>query len=173
MGRSLTVISSLTTELVVSPVHWYFIDSHVGSKDEILALIEENFMRRTDVSSPNFEILQFLFACLCFHYKHLDAHIHKNHCLRGSPIFIAVGEAKNLQIFDFTRYPCTITTYNPYAAVIPPHAMLMSEIEPLKDNFEQKTRNIVQEMRNELNDRNAGGDLYKAGCIIDKIRAAN
>ena len=144
MGRSVTSISLLKTKFVVSLVHWDWTDSHVGSKDEIVALIEENFMRRTDVSSPNFEILQFVFACLCFHYKHLDAHIHKNHCLRGSPIFIAVGEAKNLQIFDFTRYPCTITTYNPYATVIPPHAMLMSEIGSLKTTFEQQTKYIVK-----------------------------
>ena len=28
-------------------------------------------------------------------------------------------------------------------------------------------------MRNELNDRNVGGDLYKAGCVLDEIKAAN
>ena len=28
-------------------------------------------------------------------------------------------------------------------------------------------------MRNELNDMNVGGDLYKSGCVIDKIKSAN
>ena len=31
----------------------------------------------------------------------------------------------------------------------------------------------MQEMRNELNERNAGRDLHKSGCVIDKIKAAN
>ena len=46
--------------------------------------------------------------------------------------------------------------------------MLISEIESLKANFEQQTRDIVQEMRNELNERNVGGDLHKVGCILEK-----
>ena len=49
----------------------------------------------------------------------------------------------------------------------------MPEIESLKATFEQQTRDRVQEMRNELTYMNVGGDKYKAGCVIDKIKAAN
>ena len=66
----------------------------------MVALVEENFVRRIDVSSPTFEILQFLFAFVCFHYTHFDTHIHKNHRLRASPIFIAAGRAKHLHKFS-------------------------------------------------------------------------
>ena len=51
--------------------------------------------------------------------------------------------------------------------------MLMLEIESLKANFEQQTEDIVQEMRNELNESNVGGYLQKYGCVLDKIKAAN
>ena len=51
--------------------------------------------------------------------------------------------------------------------------MLTSEIESLKANFEQYTRDIVQEMRNELNERNVRGDLHKYGWVLDKTKAAN
>ena len=44
MGRSVTGISSLTTEFGVSPVHWDWTDSPVGSKYEMVALIEDNFL---------------------------------------------------------------------------------------------------------------------------------
>ena len=40
VGRSVTGIYSLTTEFGVSLVHWYGIDSHVGSKDEMVEFIE-------------------------------------------------------------------------------------------------------------------------------------
>ena len=98
VGRSVTGISSLKTEFGVSPVHWYLIDSPVGSIDEMVALIEENFVKRIDVSSPTFELIQFLFACVRFNYTHLEMHIHKNHRLRASRIFIAAGRVKK-----FTR----------------------------------------------------------------------
>ena len=51
--------------------------------------------------------------------------------------------------------------------------MLMSEIESLKANFEQQTKDIVQEMRNELNESKVGGDLHKAGYVHNEIKAAN
>ena len=45
--------------------------------------------------------------------------------------------------------------------------MLMDEIEALKEDFEKQTTNIVEDMRTELNAWNVGGDLYKAGCVLD------
>ena len=65
------------------------------------------------------------------------------------------------------------TTYTPYFTIIPLHVMLIPEIESLKDTFEQQTRDRVQEMRNELTYMNVGGDTYKSGCVIEKIKAAN
>ena len=110
VGQSVTGISSLTTEFGVSPVHWDWTDSPVGSKDAMVALIEDNFVRRTDVSSPTFELIKKIFACVCFHYTHLNMHIHKNHPLRASPIFIAAGRAQHLHKFALTRYPWTSPT---------------------------------------------------------------
>ena len=162
VGRSVTGISLLITGFGVSPIHWDWTDSPVGSKYEMVALIEENFVRRTDMSCPTFELIPFLFACVCFYYTHLDMHIHKNHRLQASPYFIAAGRSKHLQMFDLTRYPWMSTTYPPYFTGIPPHVMLMSEIESLKATFEQQKRDFVQEMINEFNERNVGGDLQKA-----------
>ena len=135
VGRFVTGIYLLTTEFGVSPVHWDFTDSPVGSKYEMVVLIEENFVRKIDVSSPTFDLIKYLFACVCFNYTHLKTHIHKNHRLRASPIFIAAGRDKHLHKYDLTRYPWTSTTYNSYFTGIPPHVMLMSEIESLKATF--------------------------------------
>ena len=144
VGRSVTGIYFLTTEFGVSLVHWDWTDSPMGSKYEMMALIEYNILWGTDMYSPTFELIQCLFACVCFNYTHLDTHIHKIHHLQAWPIIIAVGRSWNLHKFALTRYPWTIMTYTPYFTVIPPHGMLMSEIESLKDTFEQHTRDIVQ-----------------------------
>ena len=51
--------------------------------------------------------------------------------------------------------------------------MLMAEIEALKADFEKQTTHIAEDMRTEINAWNVGGDLYKAGCVLDEIKAGN
>ena len=114
VGRSVTSIYYLETEFGLYPVRWYWTDSPVVSKDEMVELIEESFVRSTDVYIPTFGIILFLLAYACFHYTHIYTHIHKNHRLRASPIFIAAGRAKYLHKFSLTRYTWTSTTYTPY-----------------------------------------------------------
>ena len=65
------------------------------------------------------------------------------------------------------------TNYIPYATCIPPHVMLMAKTETLKAEFEKQATHIVKDMRMELNSQNISGDLYKAGCVLEKIKAAN
>ena len=64
VGRSVTGISSLSKDFGMSPVHWYCKDSSSYLKDKIETLIEENLVRRIDVSGPTFEIIKYLFACI-------------------------------------------------------------------------------------------------------------
>ena len=33
-------------------------------------------------------------------------------------------------------------------------------------------KHVVEDMRTELHARNVGGELYKAGCVLDEIKAA-
>ena len=57
MGRSVTGIYLLTTEFKVYLVHWDWTDSPLGSKYEMVALIEEDLVRSTDVYSLIFELI--------------------------------------------------------------------------------------------------------------------
>ena len=111
VGRSATGISSCTIEFAVSPVYWDWTDAPENYNDEMVEIIEENLVRRTEVQSTTFELLKYLFASICFHYDHLDTRLHKSHRLRASPIFIAAGRKK---IFEnvlslLTRGPTLLT----------------------------------------------------------------
>ena len=77
-------------------------------------LIEENLVRSTDFYGPTFELLTYLFACICFHYEH-DS-----------------GREKDIHKYAVIGYPWLSTNYTPYATGIPRRAMLMAEIEVLK-----------------------------------------
>ena len=124
------------------------------SKYEMLALIEDNFVKTTNVSNPSFKIILFVFACLYFHYTYLDTHIHKIHHLRASEIFIAVGRSKHIHKFALNRYSWTITMYTPYFKGLPLYFILISEMESLKANlnsrkeilFRKRELNLMREM---------------------------
>jgi hypothetical protein len=173
VGRNVSGISSLSIDFAVSPVHWDWTDAPFGSKEKMMWLIEDNLVARSGVSAPMFELLQFLFASICFHYKHLDENLHGTNRLRASPIFIAAGREKSLRKFSIINFPWTSTTYTPFATGIPPHVMLMSELQLLKASFEKQTTTVIEGMREELDKRNIGGDAYRSDCILQEIRAAN
>ena len=157
----------------MSPVHWDWTDPPSNLKDKMETSIKENLVRRTNVSCPTFDLLKLLFMFICFHYEHLDAHLHTNHRLRSSPVYIDSGREKDLHKCAFISYPWLSTNYTPYTTGIPPHIMFMAKTEVLKAAFEKQTTHIFKEMRTELNAQNVGGDLYKIGFVLEKIKAAN
>ena len=138
VGRSVTGISSLSKDFGMSPVHWYWTESHSYLKDKMETLNGDNLVRRIDVSGATFDILKYLFVFICFHYDNLDAHFHPNHRLRASPIYIASVREEDIRKYDVISYPWLSTNHTPYATDIPPHVMLMAEIESLKAEFEKK-----------------------------------
>ena len=103
------------------------------------------------MSVPTFDILKYVFSCICFHYEHLDAHLQPNYRLKVSPIYIASGREKYLHKYAVIRYPWFSTNYTPYATSITPHVILMAEIEVLKAEFEKQTTHIVEDIRTDLN----------------------
>ena len=56
VGRSATGISSCTIEFAVSPVYWDWTDAPENYNDEMVEIIEENLVRRTEVQSTTFEL---------------------------------------------------------------------------------------------------------------------
>ena len=111
--RSVTGIYLLNKYFGIPPVHrdWTYYSSNLKDKTE--TSIKENLVIRKDVSGPTF--IKKKPACICFQYEHLDTHLHTNHRLRASPIYIASVREKYLHKYAVIRYPWLITNYTPYA----------------------------------------------------------
>ena len=139
----------------------------------MIKIVENNLVRKEVVSSTTFELVLSLFCSLCYHYESLDQKIHTKNGLRSSPIFIAAGRETLLKRFAVVNFPWTATNFTPFGTGIPPHVMLLSEIQCLKASFKQQTNTIVEGMREELNRRNVGGDAFRADCVLDDIKIAN
>ena len=120
-----------------------------------------------------FFVLYFLFASLCFHYDHLDNHLHGKNGLRGSPVFVATGRDAEFRKYALVAYPWTKTAYTPFFTGIPPHVMMMVEIEKLKMGVDHQTCTIVEGMKTELDKRNIGGYSYQATMVLDEVKRAH
>ena len=127
-GRCVTGISSLKKEFATSPVYWDFTKSkqmgHIGVKKAL----EDYFLNANEVQPHIFELIRYLFAALCFHFDFLEEKLPKESKLRASPLYNAVSN------FEFRSeakiaYPWTATEYTPQQSGIPPHSMLLVEIE--------------------------------------------
>ena len=108
-------------------MHWDWTYSPSNLKDKMDTLIEENLVIRIDVSGPKFNLLKYLFACICFHYENLDAHLHPKHMLRASAIYIDSSREKDLHKYAFIGYTWLSTNYTTYATGIPSHVPLMAK----------------------------------------------
>ena len=83
-GRSVTGISSIKKEFATSPVYW---ECNPQGKDAVLKVLEEKFIKSTDISPSSFHLLQSLFAALCYHREYLEEVLSPRNKLRASPLF--------------------------------------------------------------------------------------
>ena len=89
-----TGISSLKKEFTTSPVYWDLIDAPNGTVNKIDGFILDNFVTMEQITGKMFDLLQFLFASITYHYDHLDTYLHRQHKLRSSPLFIATSQGE-------------------------------------------------------------------------------
>ena len=77
-------------------------------------------------------LLRFLFASICYHYDYLDANLSEYNQLRGSYMFLSASASPDIRQCAVISYPWNATDATPVFTGIPPHVMLMSEMEQLK-----------------------------------------
>ena len=77
-----------------------------------------------------FLLVLFLFAALCYHYKDLDECLAPTNQLRVAPLFIAAEP--EIRQFATVKYHWSKTDDTPIFTGVPPHVLLLSEMEVLK-----------------------------------------
>ena len=131
-------------------------------EEKVDQLLSTNLVRENDVSGSTFLVLRFLFDSICYHYKHLDRTLHEKDWLKGSTIFIAAARVGEFRKYAVVSFPWKKTAFIPFFTGIPPHVIMMAEIEILKKRIEKQTCAIVDGLKTELDKRNICGDTYQA-----------
>ena len=78
--------------------------------------------------------------------------------MRASTIFIEANE--EIRSYATIRYPCNKTCNTPIFTGVPPHGMIMVEMEELKNVLKYQRKQISADLRDELNKRHIGGDAF-------------
>jgi len=123
VGRSVTGISSLSHNFATSPVYFEpgSIDDndYNGSLDEdVEKLISETFVKKEAISGSTFAMLKFVVASICYNYSYLETNLSLNHCIRSSPLFVALG-GNRIRNYAVCRFPWTSTVNTPVFIGIP------------------------------------------------------
>lgn len=167
-GRCVTRISSIIKDFATSPVYWDFTKSGEEGKKVVQKIIEEKVIEAIEVDPHVFELVQYFFAAICYHYKYLDNTLapRDKHC--GLTLFSAAREFK-FRAEAKTVFPWTATKYTPQQSGIPPHTMLLVELEKMKMALQQQTTNIIEGLKEELNTWNVSRMQFEANKILVEV----
>ena len=148
--------------------YWDFSDEKAGEA-AVTEAIEGKFATTDEVKPEVFDLLRYLFAAVCYHYDYMDEKLSNSSKLRASPIFIEASVFEFRQ-FAVIAYPWTATQMTPNLTGIPPHIMLMVEIEKLKNALAKQGSQIVEAMTKELDKRTVGGINFETNKLLGEVK---
>ena len=154
VGRCATGLSSLSKDFATSLVYW----DYEGALDGL-----------DEVEGKTFDLVRFLFASICYHYITLYTHLHCEHKLWSSPLFIAAFKSE-FQWHAAVRFPWNKSEYTPFFTGIPPHVMMLTELEGLRLKLVEHKDEIVDGLKTELDRRSVGGAEYHTRVLLDEVR---
>ena len=165
-GRSATGISSLRKEFAVSPVYFELGNAPPEIENEINRRIKL-FVNGPASQGPLYLLVRLLFASICFHYDDLKNNLSDMNRLRASTMFIEATE--EIRRCATIRYPWNKTSNTPIFTGVPPHVMIMVEMEELKTLLKDQRKEIAADLRDELKKRHIGGDAFEASSILEEV----
>lgn len=68
------------------------------------------------------------------------------------------------------KFPWTATKNTPVFTGIPPHVVMMSELESFKVSLKTQTENIVSALKSEMDTRGVGGDGFQARIMFEDMK---
>ena len=95
--------------------------------------------------------------------------MHDDNRIRGSPFFIAAAN-DSLRELVTVSYPWNTTEHTPIFTGIPPHVLMMAEIESLRMKLEKQTKDIVGAIVDEFDKRRVSGDSYEASSLLQEVQ---
>jgi len=167
VGRAAAGLDTNTKEFAVSS---YYFETSVTNgvvnseeqelqiKENIEKYLKERLLSVGNMNGQTFLLVKGLFAALCYHYDYVDRYLHVRSPLNSSLFFkdLPVGIRQHATIC----FPWSKTKNSPTITGIPPHVVLLAEMEALKNKFHELNRSLLSGIKNMLDERNIGTPEY-------------
>ena len=118
-------------------------------------------------NGPLFLLINYLYAAMCYHYEDLDSRLSSRNRLRTTPLFL--DTSSEIRKYAKVKYPWNKTVHTPVFTGIPPHVLIMAELERLQHILRDHRSDIIGRMTEELDRRNVGGENFAATQVLDQI----
>jgi hypothetical protein len=106
---------------------------------------------------------------MCHHHDYLTANLSPNCPFRASSFFKDIPQ--DFRDIAKISYPWNSTKSSPRSTGIPPHVLLMAEMEGLKKAFEEMKSSMMADMRSEMDKRGVGGSEFHTNRILEALEA--
>ena len=175
VGRCAACLDQLNKRFAISPPYFDF--TGLGDELERVRLrkrIEEWLYARItedgELSASSKHIVWICFASICFHHTYLTNTLHEESSFWASLFFRDIPD----EFLKASRvaFPWDSTSDTPKITGVPPHILIMAEIEDLKIKFQGLQATIKDNMNDALDERGVGGSEFHTNTILSAIKEA-
>ena len=173
VGRCAAGLDQLSKRFSVSPPYFDFSAinealERARLKKRIEQWLHSRILDEGELSASSKHIVWTCFASICFHHSFLTNNLHEECSFRASLIFRDIPD----EFLNLARvaYPWDSTVDTPKITGVPPHVLLMAEIEELKIKFDALQVTIKSDMKDALDERGVGGSEYHTNSILEAIK---
>ena len=173
VGRCAAGLDQLSKRFAISPPYFDFTGiseaiERVRLRKRMKEWLHSRILEEGNLSASSQHIVWSLFASICYHYDYLTSNLHEECSFRASPFFKDIPE----EFINVAKvaFPWDSTVDTPKLTGVPPHVLLMAEIEELKIKFTALQVTIKNDMKDALDERGVGGNEYHTNSILQAIK---
>ena len=173
VGRCAAGLDQLSKRFSFSPPYFDFTATNEALeraclKKRIEGWLYSRIMEEGELSASSKHIVWTCFASICFHHSYLTHKLHEECSFRASLLFRDIPD----EFLSIARvaYPWDSTADTPKITGVPPHVLLMAEIEELKIKFQALQIHIKSDMKDALDERGVGSSEFHTNSILEAIK---
>ena len=173
VGRCADGLDQLSKRFAISPPYFDFTNiseaiERACLRNRMNEWLYSRILEEGELSASTQHIVWSLFASIYFYSNYLTTNLHEECSFCASSFFKDIPE-------EFVRlarvaFPWNSTVDTPKFSGVPPHVLLMAEIEELKIKFEALQATIKNDMKTALDVRGVGGNEYHTNNILQAIK---
>ena len=171
LGRILCGLDPLSPSFASSPP---FFDAQSNEdKKKVDDFIKSRLENAANISDGLFAVVRYCFASLCYHYQFLTNILQPTSRIRTSAMFMNIPEdiLKMAKVFTYKQVNDALPgSTAPRMTGIPPHVVVLNNLNEVKGHVSQCTEDVVKELKQELEDRFVGGDRFQANTMLSQVQ---